>query len=277
METGTWGRELKDLARAFSGALIFGMPLLFTMEMWWIGEYAIWWKQLAFVPVGLAANFAFSYVAGFKRERGPGAALQQAVETVAVGIVAATLMLLVLNRIQPSDPLQSILGMIVIQAVPLSIGASVANEILGQGGERERLGEPEGVTLKPWQELLSDVGATVIGGIFIGFAVAPTEEIPMLAAELGYVHLLALIGASLLVSYTIVFASGFDGPIPDGLFQRPITETALAYVISLVVSALTLYFFHQIETGDPFSSIVKQTLVLGLPTTVGGAAGRLVV
>lgn len=277
MGTHAWGRELKDFTRAFSGAYIFGIPLLFTMEMWWIGEYAELWKLLAFLLVALAANFGFSYAAGFKREHGLDAALQQAVEAVAVGIVAAIVMLLVLNRIGPGDPLDSFVGMIVIQAVPLSIGASVANEIFGRRGERQREGEHDGSKLKPWQELFSDVGATVIGGIFVGFSVAPTEEIPMLAAGLDFAHLLALIGLSLLLSYAIVFASGFDGAIPEGLFQKPVTETALAYVVSLLVAGMSLYFFHQIEGGDPLRSIVEQTLVLGLPTTIGGAAGRLVV
>lgn len=279
--TGGWGREIKDFARAFSGAYIFGIPLLFTMEMWWLGEYAALWKLLAFLLVALAANFGFSYAAGFKRETSLGSALQQAVEALAVGIVAATVMLLVLNRIQPGDPLDTIAGTIVIQAVPLSIGASVANEIFGRRGERQRQAEDHGNSneagLKPWQELFSDLGATVIGGIFVGFSIAPTEEIPMLAAELDFGHLLALIGLSLLVSYASVFASGFDGAIPEGPFQKPLTETTLAYVVSLLVAGASLYFFNQIEPGDSLRAVVAQTLVLGLPTTIGGAAGRLVI
>lgn len=136
VDTGAWRRELKDFARAFAGAYIFGVPLLFTMEMWWIGEYAALWKLLAFLLVALAANFGFSYAAGFKREEHTlGLALQEAVEAVAVGVVAATVMLLVLNRIGPGDPLDSVVGTIVIQAVPLSIGASVANEIFDRRGD----------------------------------------------------------------------------------------------------------------------------------------------
>ncbi len=42
-ETGVWAQELKDFLRAFSGACIFGVPLLFTMKMCWIGTYAELW------------------------------------------------------------------------------------------------------------------------------------------------------------------------------------------------------------------------------------------
>ena len=272
-----WAQEVNDFVRAFSGAYIFGVPLLFTMEMWWIGEYGDGWKLLPFLGIGFGANVALNYAAGFKRERTWRDSIIEAVETMAVGIVAACAMLLVLNRIRPGDPLDSILGMIVVQAVPLSIGASVANELFGRRGEKRREGNSEGPKLKQWQELFSDVGATSIGSIFVGFAIAPTEEIPMLAAGLDYVHLVVLVAFSLLLSYGIVFESGFDGGQPEGLFQRPITETTLAYVISLLVAAVSLYLFNQVETGDPLQSVIEQTLVLGLPMTIGGAAGRLVI
>lgn len=274
---GAWAQELNDFVRAFSGAYIFGIPLLFTMEMWWIGIYADLWKLVTFLVVAFIANLGLTYAAGFKRQSTFGNTINQAVDAVAVGIVAATVMLLVLNRIQPGDPLDSIFGKIAIQAVPLSIGASVANEVFGRQGEKQRQGEPSSPGLKPWQELFADVGATAIGGVFIGFSIAPTEEVPMIAAGLEYIHLILLIGLSLLISYAIVFVSGFDSAQPEGLFQQPITETALAYVVSLCIAFVVLYLFDQVATGQPLQSTVEQVLVLGLPTTVGGAAGRLVV
>jgi putative integral membrane protein (TIGR02587 family) len=274
---GPWARELDDLVRAFAGAYIFGVPLLFTMEMWWIGEYAARWKLLAFLIVALVVNFGLNYVVGFKRETTLGATVQQTIEVVAVGIVAATVMLLVLDRIGSGEPLDSVAGMIVIQAVPLSIGASVANEIFGPRGEKGRQGKGNGSALAQWQELLADVGATVIGGVFVGFSIAPTDEVQLLAAGLGLGHLLAAVGFSLLLSYGIVFASGFDRGRPEGPFQHPITETSLAYVVSLLVALVTLYLFDQIEFGDPLLTVVEQVVVLGVPTTVGGAAGRLVI
>ncbi|HEV2108865.1 MAG TPA: TIGR02587 family membrane protein [Thermomicrobiales bacterium] len=275
-ELGSWARELDDFVRALSGAYIFGVPLLFTMEVWWIGTYADLWKLLAFLGVAFAANLGLTHAVGFKRETTFGTTINQAVDAVAVGIVAAFVMLLVLNRITLSDPLDSVLGKVVVQAVPLSIGASVANEILGQRGEKSRQGQ-EGRRPGAWRAFFSDVGATIIGGIFIGFSIAPTQEVPMLAAGLEYPHVLALIGFSLMVSYAIVFASGFDQQRSEGLFQRPITETTLAYLIALLVALVTLYFFDRIEIGDPLPFVVEQTLVLGFPTAVGGAAGRLVI
>lgn len=271
-----WSDELHVFTRAFSGAYIFGIPLLFTMEMWWLGEYISTPKLLAFLAVALLANFGLNHVAGFRNEKSFGMNVDEAIDAVVIGIIAATLMLLVLNQLRPSDAPRSVLGMILLQAVPLSIGASVARQIFG--GEGGRDGEDNGGhQLDSMRGLLADVGATAIGGVFIGFSIAPTDEIPMISVGLTGGHLLAIIAFSLLVSYAIVFASGFDEASPPGPFQHPFTETVLSYIVSLAISFGLLWLFGQIELSDSPLQIVRQTLVLAVPTTVGGAAGRLVI
>lgn len=282
IERNPWAREVDNFARAFSGAYIFGVPLLFTMEMWWIGEHLDRRKLFAFLALAFVANLGLSYIAGFRyeridRRRSLRAAMDQAIDTVAVGIAAATIMLLVLNRLDLSGPLDRALGMIAIQAVPLSIGAAVANEVFGRPGERHRMGADVTADMGQVEGLVSDVGATIIGGLFVGFSITPTDEVPMIAAGLEAAHMLALVGFSLLVSYTIVFLSEFDTPRPKGLFQGPVTEMVLTYLVSLGVAVIALYLFDQIEITDPLTLTHQQTLVLGVPTTVGGAAGRLIV
>lgn len=248
------------------------------MEMWWIGEYADMWKLMLFLAIALVINWQLSYFAGFKRQSPLHNHFFQAVEAVAIGAVASAAVLLVLHRIELSDPLDTVLAKIVIQAVPLSIGASVANVVLlrKEGREGKRSGKPQAA----WRETLYDIGATITGAIFLGFSIAPTEEVPKLAAELDYHHEIAVILFSLAVTYGIVFEAEFSPqrPVQDrGPFQHPITETVLCYLVSLVVSFLSLYLLHQINFHDPLHTIVSQTIVLGLPASVGGAAGRLVI
>jgi len=281
-QPGPWEKELDDLAHAFSGAFLFGVPLLFTMEMWWIGEYAALWKLFLFLILAFGLNVMLAHFAGFKEETTLWANLSQATQAVAVGAVTSTVVLLVLNRLEPGDPLDSILGKIIIQAVPLSIGASAANSILSrrenpaeEGASTPNAPQP---TSSPLRVILVDLGATMAGGIFIGFTVAPTEEIPMLAASLDYGNALALIGLTLLVTYVIVFQSDFSPRQPGenpGPFRLPITETALSYVVSLVLTLIILVLFDQVKWGDHPFSVLSETLVLGLPTAIGGAAGRV--
>ncbi|RJP74386.1 MAG: DUF2391 family protein [Candidatus Zixiibacteriota bacterium] len=63
-----WQREVNDFVRAFSGAFIFGIPLLFSMEMWWIGVYGDLWKLLLFLLLAFGINLNLAVFTGFKRE-----------------------------------------------------------------------------------------------------------------------------------------------------------------------------------------------------------------
>ena len=276
-QRGTWKSESDDFVRAFCGAFLFGIPLLYTMEMWWIGSYDDMWKLLIFLSVAFLACLGLTYFAGFQSEKAAWPNVDQAIDTLAIGLIGSAIILLILNRIGLADPLDSIIGKVIIEAVPLSIGAAVGNAFFSSGRASgvEKGEEQEG---RVGRAALRDMGATAAGAIFVAFSVAPTQEIPILAVELGYRHKLALIALSLVVSYAIVFESGFDprrsGRKQLGVLQRPINQTLVAYAVPLLVA---LYLFDRVETGNPISDVVSQTLVLGLPATVGGAAGRLAV
>lgn len=285
-ERGSWRDEIQDLLRAASGGFIFAVPLLYTMEMWEIGVTATLWQLLLFLGVAFAMNLglAHSRSGGFKEETDWFATIEQAVDTIAVGIIGGGLVLLVLNQIALSDPPESILGRVLAQAVPLSIGAALASAIFGPRGNRSRdedEEETESEDNKPsaWRAFLSDAGATSLGAIFLGFSIAPTDEVSLLAVELTPKHLIALIGLSLLLSYMIVFVSGFSSRSQKqpGPFQLPITETAFSYSLALVVAFGALLLFDRVELNDPPGHILALVIVLGLPASVGGAAGRLAV
>lgn len=281
-ETAGWRDEIGGILRAVSGGFIFATPLLYTMEMWWIGTTAELWKLLLFLGIAALITFglARSRSGGFKEETSRFSSLEQALDGVAIGLVGAVVVLTVLNRIELGDPLEVVLGKVIVQAVPLCIGAAVANAIFGPHGERSREGEElSGGEQSARQAFLADFGATMIGSIFLAFSIAPTDEVPMLAAELDYAHLLALIALSLALTYIIVFASGFGTGQHEqrGPFQSPLTETVLAYLLSLLVALVALTLLDRVEWGEPLGEILAMVLVLGLPATVGGAAGRLVV
>jgi putative integral membrane protein (TIGR02587 family) len=277
-EPSAWAKELDDVGRGLSGAALFGMPLLFTMEMWWLGADATTGQLFGALALALGANTALAHFSGFKHDSPLHHSVAEAVEAVALGAVASLVVLLVLGQIEADEPLRGIVGKVVVQAVPLSLGASVANALFSRGGrefEDENGEPPSGGFL---HLTLLDVGATVAGGLLIGFSIAPTEEVALLAAELDLTHQLALIALSLAVTYAVVFESGFDpmskGSKTHGPFQSPVTETALAYAVSLAVSFVVLRLFG-FATDEPLGNVVAQVLVLGLPTAIGGAAGRI--
>lgn len=278
--TKDWSDEITDFTRAFAGAAVFGIPLIFTMEMWWIGKSMSFPYILALIVVGFVTNFGLAHVAGFRNQHSWIMSIDQAIDALAVGLVTAAGLLIALNQLRFSDGIAQGASTVIVLAVPLSLGASVSREVFA--GRTNRQGDDEDEeddSDKPsvWQEVLNDVGATAIGGIFIGLAIAVTDEIPMIAAGITWWHLFAIIGISMLFSYIIVFASGFDKESPPGPFQHPFTETMLAYVISLLVAFGMLIIFERLTLEDPLQEMIRQTVVLALPATVGGAGGRLVI
>jgi putative integral membrane protein (TIGR02587 family) len=282
-QTSPWGAEFDAYARAFGGAALFGMPLLFTMEMWWIGEFQPRTHLLGFVLIAFLTNILLARMSGFRDDEGTWRNdVAEAVEAMAVGVVLSITVLVALGQIDRDTSILGFYGMVAVQVIPLSVGAMVGNLVFDSRSGRAGDGDDDRSRPKtPVAELLNDIAATFVGAMFVGFAIAPTEEIPMLASGVNAWNLVAAVVLSLFVGYVIVFASGFDRTHRDehvgGIFQRPFSETMLCLLVSLVASALLLFGFGQITSSDPIDSMLVMTIVLGVPASIGGAAGRVVV
>lgn len=283
-----WHEELDSLQRGVTGGFLVGIPLIFTMETWWIGESVSMPRALLFLVTAYVINLGFVAFAGFhRREAGSHRPFGDALEATAVAIVATTVTLALLHQLRPGQPLDVIVGRIAVDTLPVSLGVSIANHILAP--RETRLGAEDGTddggdggeTTARLNPIVRDVGAAFAGALFLSLNIAPTEEVPMLATEVPTLLLVAVIIFSLLVSYAIVFAAGFGGQesrlATPGLFQRPLTETVLAYMVSLVTCVVILWLFGQIDRRtDPYMAYA-QLVLLGLPASIGAAAGRLAV
>ena len=289
-QVGAWRREVNDLLRGITGGFLIGIPLLYTMETWWLGQTVSPLRALLFLAVAYVLNLGFVTWSGFHRqEEGSLQHLADALEATALAVVAAAVTLILLHQIQADHPLGVVVGRLAINTVPISLGISVANHILPAGASRTDPGADEagsGDSGEPGNGVratLLDLGAAFGGALFLSFNIAPTDEIPMLATEVPTLHLPAIILFSLLLTYGIVFAAGFGGQqeriASPGLFQRPLTETVAAYVTSLVTCAGVLWLFGQIGPGTGTSLYVAyaEVVLLGLPAAIGAAAGRLAV
>ena len=273
-----WVNELDDLIRGACGGFLFGIPLLYTMEVWWVGSTVSPPLMLMAIAATLMVIFLLNRTEGFRKTRSISSlhAAMDTVEALAIGIVCTALMLVLLQEITLETQLSEAMGKLIFESVPFSLGVTLANQFLSSNSS-ETQREPK----DNLNETLADVGATLIGATLIAFNIAPTEEIPMLVAAVSGSWLLATIAMSLFVSYAIVFEAHFANQTKRrqqrGIFQRPLSETMISYLISLVAAALMLWFFHQLSLSDPWSMWLRYTLLLGLPASIGGAAGRLAV
>ncbi len=278
-QVATWRDEVDDAVRGVSGGLLFGIPLLFTMELWWIGSAARPVRLAAVLLVTFAAVVVLTKAAGFRRSADVrwSDVLVDSVEAVALGLVCVAGVLLLVREITTATPLGGAVGKLVYAAAPFSLGVAVARHVLREGRD-----EGDGDTAADGHPhpTFADLGATVVGALFVGFNIAPTEEVPMLTAALAPPALLVMMAASLLVSYAIVYEAGFGDQHKrrqqQGILQHPVTETAVAYLVALGTAALMLFFFGNLA-GDPAPWALSQVVVLGLPAAVGGAAGRIAI
>lgn len=279
-EPGSWRAQLDDAVRGISGGLLFGIPLLFTMELWWIGASARPARLAEVLLVTFAAVVVLTRAAGFRRSADVrwSDVLVDSVEALALGLVCVAAVLVLLREVTTATPFAEIVGKVVYAAAPFSLGVAVARHVLRQGRDED----DDGGSAADGDEhpTLADLGATAVGALFVGFNIAPTQEVPMLTSALSPPALLAMMAASLVISYAVVYAAGFGDQHKrrqqQGVLQHPVTETAVAYLMALAVAALMLFFFGGLA-GDPAPWALSQVIVLGLPAAVGGAAGRITI
>jgi putative integral membrane protein (TIGR02587 family) len=288
-----WSKEFRELISGASGAFLFGVPLLYTMEVWFIGSFVQPSVMLLILAATFVVVFLLNRAEGFREECGNSTldALAESVEALAIGVVCATLVLILLERISFETPLGEAIGKIIVESVPCAFGVALSRSILN--GERfasdeDKSSRSQGNNLKTkkkkqglLKDTIADLSATLIGATIVAFNVAPTDEVRMLAASAAPLRLLITIAASLIISYGIVFAAGFTNQKKRrqqrGLFQKPLGETIFSYIVALIAAVLMLWFFHQLTFGDPWQTWLRYTLILGFPAAIGGAAGRLAV
>ena len=61
-----WRAEGTDVVRAVSGGLLFGVPLLYTMEVWWTGTHTEPHQMLVLLTLLALPIFALNRTAGFR-------------------------------------------------------------------------------------------------------------------------------------------------------------------------------------------------------------------
>lgn len=288
-----WRQEIKEIISGASGGFLFGIPLIYTMEVWFIGSYIQPQILLSVLGITFMVVLLLNRIEGFRPQESKTflGAIAETFETLAIGIVCATLMLIILKRIDLQTSLVEGLGKVVFEGVPFSLGVAFSRSLLSGDPQENSIGnnssnyqnsdrQSSGQKIT-WRDTSADLTATTIGALFIAFSIAPTDEIVVLAASASPARLLIIIVASLLISYGIVFASKITNYQKryqqQGLFQSPETETIVSYLLSLIIGILILWFFQKISFSDPWFIWLRYGVVLSLPASIGGAAGRLAV
>lgn len=276
VRTISHAESLREYGRGLAGGLIFSLPLLYTMEVWWSGFIARPERLLSYLAFIFLLLLGYNRYAGLRHDAGWVEVAIDSVEELGLGLVTSALLLFLLGRIGFDTTFDEAFGQIVIEAGIVAIGFSVGTAQLGAADEgdsgMEARGDEEGEIHFGGQLVI-----TMCGAVLFAANVAPTEEILMIAVETSPARLLGVAALSLLVSALVLYFINFTRAgrySPIETHVQAVSGTLITYAIALVSSAVILWFFGRFD-DQALEICVSQTVVLGLPATLGASAGRL--
>jgi putative integral membrane protein (TIGR02587 family) len=263
-------RALIDIGRAAGGALIFSLPMLMTMELWYIGLYIERWKLLLFLCLSCPFLIVLARQMGFEDTLSWTDAVRDSLIAVGVALLTCCAILFMLGIMTSEMGPDNMVGAVAVQLVPASIGALLARSQLGASS----VSGDEAPESYPRELLLMAIGALVLA-----LNVAPTEEMMLISYKISYLHALAVVVVSLLVMHAFVFSLGFAGgsELTDELTtpRAFLFFTLPGYLIAILLSLYLLWFFGSLEGLAP-GAISKLVVVLAFPASIGAAAARLI-
>ena len=263
------------LARAFGGALLFGLPLLMTMEMWALGFYAHPVRLLVFLAVNFLILVGLSRFGGFERTSNLFDDMLDALAAVAVAVRASAVILSLLGIVTPEMKLDEIVGKVAIQSIPCSFGAMLARKQLG-GGESDA-DEAQATRSAGYAGQLF---LMLAGALFLAFNLSPTEEMLLIEVMMSPWQTLLLVLLSILLLDAFVYGVGFAGQRERRESVHRLSTflrfTVAGYGVAILVSLYVLWTFGRTD-GVELSQIPLTVAVLAFPAAIGAAIARLVV
>ncbi len=271
-------QSLREYARGIAGGLMFSLPLLYTMEVWWAGFVAGPLRLLGYSLATFVLLLGYNRYAGLHEDTCWSEVLIDSVEELGIGLFVSAALLILIGRISAEMSLAEIIGKIVIEAMTIAIGISVGTAQLGLQSDDDSKAKSK--TTAPNEiRFGGQLVIAICGATLFAANVAPTEEIVAIATDSSIGQLAALMILSLLVTglilYYIEFAGSQSHVRQNGLISV-LVGTVTSYAAALATAAVVLWFFGRFDQIAPLTA-VAETIVLGLATTLGASAGRLLV
>lgn len=267
----TLTRALQNYARGICGGLLFSLPMIYTMEMWWAGIQFHPARQAAYVLVCLLLLLGFNRYVGMRSNQSWFGVACDAVEALGIGLLLSYCLLSVLGRFESGEALSSVVGRTLLEAGLVSIGISVGNKELGAPPEDEGMQGEGAEVAQSWHGQLV---FGLCGAVIVAASVGPTEEIQHLS-DISPWRILLLALASLVIGLVVLHFSNFvnSAPSPGGPLQMA-AGGICSYFIALLVAGGLLYLFGRFD-GLTLGPAVDQIVVLAFPASLGASAGRL--
>lgn len=276
------GALLAGFGRAFGGALLFGMPMLMTMELWELGATLDRFRLALLLALAVPLLVGVSHRVGFEPTFGWREDLRDAAIALGVGLVAGAAVLSVLAVLGPGMSAREMIGAVAIQAVPAAFGAMLGRSQFGGGGAEDadsgddESGDAEGPAA--FDGYPGTLFMMIVGALYFSLNIAPTEEMVLISFKMTSWHAVVLILASLGLMHGFVYGLGFHGgagPEEGPGWSSFLRVTLVGYVLCLATSLFCLWIFGSLR-GMGMEAVTMGMIVLAFPAALGAATARLV-
>lgn len=264
------------LLRGAAGALIFGIPMLMTMELWFLGFYMPRERVLLLLVVNFPVLVLLARRIGFEHTFTWAEAARDAIVAYALGILTSAAILTLLGIVMENQPPREWVGKIALQAVPASIGALLGRSQLGGQQNDEEEQEP---TEEASTSYTGELFMMAVGALFLNLNIAPTEEIIAISYKMTHWHSMATIVISILLMHAFVYAAQFRGThtlAGDAPAWHALVRFTLpGYIVTSLISVYVLWTFGRLDDTSVTQATMSM-IVLNFPGAVGAASARLV-
>lgn len=276
--SGSIYNTLKQYGRGIAGGLLFSLPMLYTMEMWWTGFIVGPVELIIYLCVGIFLLIMYNHYVGLSHDHTWKEGFVESVQEMGFGLLLTVFILWITNRIGILMSFNEILGKTIVESVTVAIGISVGKTQLGGNGDQESDETEDESQREP--HLLRSFNIALCGAVLVASNVAPTDEIVTIALESPFWKLLMVSLVSIGIGGAILYHINFKGA--KKWVAKPDTHwdvvfgVFVMYAVALITSAFMLWFFGRFE-GLALPAMVAETVVLGFPAALGASAGRLLI
>ncbi|MFC7141850.1 DUF2391 family protein [Halosimplex aquaticum] len=274
-------RVVRNQTRGITGALVVaGVTILLTAETWWLAWERPAAHLIVYSVVGLGVVLLITRTSGFRVEEEDESTAQYHPLRLAVDfaqlvlqtLVATVVVLWMYGIVDSSSPPHLVARMGLMQVVPLGFGAALANQLLHEM-------EDQGEQTTERRSLPTNVAVFAAGAIFFSLPLGASIEMNILAASAGWLRHGAIVAVSLATAYLVLYELEFRGQARRTVDHEQAVllhagQVCLVYAVGLAVSVVLLWGFGYLSFTP--ATDVQKVVVLSFPTTVGGAAARVI-
>jgi len=271
--------SLREYGRGLTGGLLFSLPMLYTMELWWAGFLSNPVQLLIYFLVGIGLLLIYNRFVGIRGNTSFLDRFLESLEEMGLAILLTAFILWITGRITVLMSVKEISGKIIVEAVTVAIGISVGKAQLGRDREgRNKENEENKISMR--HDLIKAIGISLCGALLIASNIAPTDEVIVIALESKSYQLLIIAILSIVIGGLVLYHLNFTGTqnllVKQKNHRKALAGTIIMYAISLISSAFMLWFFGRFENVSLYG-MVAETVVLGFPAALGASAGRLLI